>query len=1065
MLKKIIEFLISSKFMAILLIVFAAAMAMATFIEDRFDTVTAQILVYNALWFEIIMFFLALNFLGHIKRYKMLSRTKIAGFLFHTSFVIMIIGAGVTRYFGYEGSMNIREGESSNTMQTSEPYLNIQVSELNKAYNKDYQLNLSNYLNNSFQCSFPKSDKGKVTVELLDYKKYADIKVTENIENGTDILEMVVFEKDERQRIFIKDGEIASLGNSILSFNYNMRPNSVRILGSEGHYKIESPGVMLIGAMQSQDVDTVRQNTPVDLKENFVYRTEGTVFIFSNYYKNAKLQSDFSADAMRGAEVLILNIGIGDKNHEAIVFGGSGDLNYAQEYSFDGIDFKIAYSNKTVELPFSLTCRDFILERYPGSNSPSSFASEVRLVDTEKNIHRNYRIFMNNVLDYRGYRFFQSSYDPDEKGTILSVNHDFYGTWITYFSYFLLTLAFIFTLMGKNSQFRHLMKKNKMIREKRKTQISGSVMFILLLFSLSTSGYSQNTVRTAVEANHAERFGALTVQTFDGRFAPVHTLAVDVLHKISRKDNFNVPGKGKLNYMQVFLDMILDSEYWKKQKMIYVREEPVCQLIGIEGKYAAFEDFFDSDNHYKLQSYAETAFRKLQSEQNKFDKEVIKVDERVNICMMVFTGDFLKIFPPENTADQPWIRLNDSLAYKPLTGSIKIINDNLQLSVLNYNNIARLYFSELIKSDETGDYSRPNQILSYIENIQRQSAYAAVIPSETKTKYEILYNKSNVFSVLRNIYAFLSLFLLIFAFIDNLSNRKRRIVKWALNFFIVLFAFAFMFHTAGMAVRWYLSGHAPWSNGYEALILVSWGSVLAGFSFIRSSKITLAAAALMAFFMLMTAGHSSYDPQLTNLQPVLKSYWLIVHVAILTVSYSFLGAGFFLGIINLVINIFKNQKNKVKFNLVILELTGINEMNLTIGIGMATVGTFLGGIWANESWGRYWGWDAKETWALIIVITYTIILHFRLIPKLRGAYLFNVGSVIAFGSVLMTFIGVNYYLSKGMHSYGAGETPIFPIWAWIAILSIISLILISGIKETKMKTDDISEKTTYTENV
>ena len=250
-------------------------------------------------------------------------------------------------------------------------------------------------------------------------------------------------------------------------------------------------------------------------------------------------------------------------------------------------------------------------------------------------------------------------------------------------------------------------------------------------------------------------------------------------------------------------------------------------------------------------------------------------------------------------------------------------------------------------------------------------------------------------------------------------------------------------------MRWYLSGHAPWSNGYEALILISWSSLLAGFSFMRYSKITLAATSLLAFFTLMTASHSSYDPQLTNLQPVLKSYWLIIHVATLTISYGFFGLAFFLGLFNMGIYLVKTPNNEKKLSLITRELTYINEMNITIGLFLATVGTFLGGVWANESWGRYWGWDAKETWALIITIVYTIILHLRLAPKIKGEFIFNVAAIFGFGSVIMTFVGVNYYFTKGMHSYANGDTPVFPTWAWITILSLIVLIVIAGLKERR----------------
>jgi cytochrome c-type biogenesis protein CcsB len=297
------------------------------------------------------------------------------------------------------------------------------------------------------------------------------------------------------------------------------------------------------------------------------------------------------------------------------------------------------------------------------------------------------------------------------------------------------------------------------------------------------------------------------------------------------------------------------------------------------------------------------------------------------------------------------------------------------------------------------------------------------------------------------VYAVLSILMLVLSFVENIKSKKSKLITYVLNLLIIVLVIAFLYHSLGMGLRWYITGHAPWSNGYEALILVAWGALLAGFSFARYSKITLAATTLLAFFILMTASHSSYDPQLTNLQPVLKSYWLIIHVATLTISYGFLGLGFIMGLMNFFIYLFKNKTNQTHLDLLISENTYIIEMNLIIGLMLATIGTFLGAVWANESWGRYWGWDAKETWALIIVITYTLLLHMRFIPKLKGKFAFNVGSVLAFASVLMTFIGVNYYLSKGMHSYGAGDTPIFPLWAWGTILAIFAIIISAGIKE------------------
>ena len=262
---------------------------------------------------------------------------------------------------------------------------------------------------------------------------------------------------------------------------------------------------------------------------------------------------------------------------------------------------------------------------------------------------------------------------------------------------------------------------------------------------------------------------------------------------------------------------------------------------------------------------------------------------------------------------------------------------------------------------------------------------------------------------------------------------------------------AFAYQTFGMGLRWYLGGHAPWSNGYEVLLLVAWGGMLAGFSVIKYSKITIASTALLAFLILLTAGHSYYDPQLTNLNPVLKSYWLIIHVAIITIGYGFLALSFLLGLINIFLDLAKTKRKAEHFRLVILELTFINEKLVTVGMLLTAIGTFIGCVWANESWGNYWSWNAKQTWSLIIVIIYGLILHFKFIPKMTSALVFNSASVLSFGSVLMTFVGVNYYFTKGLHSYASDDPPIFPIWAWISILSLLIVISAALVKEHHLK--------------
>lgn len=480
--------------------------------------------------------------------------------------------------------------------------------------------------------------------------------------------------------------------------------------------------------------------------------------------------------------------------------------------------------------------------------------------------------------------------------------------------------------------------------------------------------------------------------------------------------------------------------------MIYIREKSVGEILGIDADHASFNDFLESNGQYKLAEQVERAFRKNPSQQNRFDKELIKVDERVNLYFMLLQGSLLKIFP-ENIYSKKWVDWNDSIARIPIEGTLRIINNDLQLKEFNYSNILKAYLQELLSGTHSGDYSKADRILGYIKSIQQSNVDSRYFPSEEKIKAEIRYNKSNIFNKLKIYYGLIGMLLLIFVFIDNLKSSTSKWISIAQKACILALMAFFLYHTYGMAVRWYISGHAPWSNGYETLLLIAWSTMLAGFFFLRSSAIIQAATAFLASMILMTAGHSNYDPQLTNLQPVLKSYWLVIHVAVITISYGFLALGFILGIINMLLYLFKSKKNRIKSDLLINELTFVNEKNLQIGLFLATLGTFLGGVWASESWGRYWGWDAKETWALIIIIVYSIILHLRLVPALRGSYIFNISSILGFGSVLMTFIGVNYYLSKGLHSYASDDKAIFPLWAWVIILLLFALMAAAGIKE------------------
>ena len=312
--------------------------------------------------------------------------------------------------------------------------------------------------------------------------------------------------------------------------------------------------------------------------------------------------------------------------------------------------------------------------------------------------------------------------------------------------------------------------------------------------------------------------------------------------------------------------------------------------------------------------------------------------------------------------------------------------------------------------------------------------------SDEKIDAEIAYNSCDIFKKLFSWYMYASSLMFILLIVQILKD-KSKWLKVSVNAFKFLLYVCFGLHTAGLIARWYISGHAPWSDAYESMIYVAWATMAFGVMLGQKSNLTFASTAFVTAMILMIAHWNWMDPSIGNLQPVLNSYWLMIHVAIIVGSYGPFALGMILGIISLLLMILTTTKNKVKMELNIKELTVINEMALTVGLVMLTIGNFLGGMWANESWGRYWGWDPKETWALISIMIYAFVIHMRLVPGLRNRLVFNIASILAFGSILMTYFGVNFYLA-GLHSYAKDdqEISITYIGASLLIITILSVL-------------------------
>ncbi|NLD64291.1 MAG: c-type cytochrome biogenesis protein CcsB, partial [Bacteroidales bacterium] len=409
-----------------------------------------------------------------------------------------------------------------------------------------------------------------------------------------------------------------------------------------------------------------------------------------------------------------------------------------------------------------------------------------------------------------------------------------------------------------------------------------------------------------------------------------------------------------------------------------------------------------------------------------FDKEVIKVDERVNICYMMSRGDFLHIFPLRDGTDH-WGRAEEAVKHG--------ISSEDSLFVVS----AVPLWAQAVTS-VTRPVAGPDEFISALQNYQRQHA-GYELPSESKVKAELFYYKAKIFERLFPWYATLGLVMIITIIAFIISGRALSGI--VLKALAGLIATGFLFHTLGLGIRWYISGHSPMSNGYESMLFISWVTLLAGLIFSRKSLLTLAATSVLGGLTLMVAHLSFMDPEITNLVPVLRSYWLTLHVSVITGSYGFLGLGAILGLVVLVMMLFVQPDNRERISAVIDELTVINYRTLTLGLYFLTIGTFLGAIWANESWGRYWGWDPKETWSLITIIVYTLVTHSRMIPGMKDTYTFNLLSLFAFSSVLMTYFGVNYYLS-GLHSYAGGDPVPVPVFVYVSVAVLAGLAVAAG---------------------
>lgn len=690
------------------------------------------------------------------------------------------------------------------------------------------------------------------------------------------------------------------------------------------------------------------------------------------------------------------------------IWGQEGTMHIREGQSQSTMVLKGENAGHIVHLPFSLTLRDFVLHRYHGSTSPSSYESHVTLHYQGKS--EDVEIYMNHTLDVAAYRLFQLSFDPDEAGTYLLVNYDAWGRKITYFAYTLLGVGLLLSLLGRRGRVALLLARLSRL------QGGKAACFLAFALALCSPTWAETEPRDVasmkaealqyieqyqIPQEQAARIGRLAMQESSGRLVPINTFASQLLRKFYRAESI-----GGMGPEQFLLSVWMMPHAWQYVPLISYKNPDITQEFNIPEGHLAMVDLFNEQGDYILQDELQAIYLKEANLRTLRDKELIKIDEKANLFNQILALELLRIFPNEADNTHRWYAPGDDLSAFP-EGADTFVDK-----------IFTWYLSELGQAlGDQGDWSESQRVLGMIESYQSVIGKASGYDRE-KLDAEITYNAGHFNAHCKKIYLIAGGLLLILSFLRfTVKANFLRYIQWLL-LLCVLGGLALQ--TYGVGLRWYIAGHAPWSSSYETMVYIAWVAVLIALLVYWRSAFVSSLAIILGGLILFVSGLQWMDPHITPLVPVLKSAWLMFHVAVIVAAYGFFGIAALIGFSNLVLMTIKGNKPHQRLELSLQELTIINEILLWFGLAFMAVGSYLGAVWANESWGRYWGWDPKETWALITIIVYLGVTHLGFLKRGYSLWLFNFASMMSILVVLMTYFGVNYFLS-GMHAYSSTQ--------------------------------------------
>lgn len=640
---------------------------------------------------------------------------------------------------------------------------------------------------------------------------------------------------------------------------------------------------------------------------------------------------------------------------------------------------------KEEKLPFSLCLQKFEAKMHDGTNAAADYSSKFTVIDGDDKSEGE--VSMNNIYSHRSYRLYQSSYDEDGKGSVLAINADPYGIPVTYTGYALLFISLVWMLFDPKGGYRKLLKSPLLKKGALMIALILSMGNIQTLHAESATGNLQNAV---LPKETAEKFGELHI-LYNDRICPVQTFALDFCKKIYGARSYQ-----GLTAEQVLSGWVFYGNTWANEPFIKIKSGEMKTAMNLPD-YASLNTFFNREmGGYTIGQYVQEYYN---GQQDKFHQQAADIDGKIQIIMELRAGISLKVLPytfiknVKATKDHPFIKAGTTTWFSPVDKLPQAVEHQHALYIRNV-------FSLLNGDVKAGNTSRVNEFFVKMKKYQEVSSGNS-LPTATQYKAERINNAfpfATILFMANLTLGFIALFYTIY------RMTKKREIK-ALNIALpILLGVSFLALTFGLALRWIISGNIPMSNGYESMLTVAWFVMLISILMQLRIRIVMVFGFLISGFFLLVSHINQMDPAIGQMMPVLNSPLLSIHVSIIMMSYALLSLTFICGIMGICLRSHGE------------ELQALSRIFLYPALTTMGFGIFIGAIWANVSWGNYWSWDSKETWALITFMIYAVVVHTQSLPVFRKPLVYHIYITLAFLSIAMTYFGVNYFLT-GMHSY------------------------------------------------